>query len=619
MADPPVAPGSTMAEDSPDPWEPLRGHFIGTVSQRLSRRGWKGEPSEIRSQIATPSESKGDLALPIFRWAKSLGMPPGALAKELAEDFPTGPGLAEVTTENGFINVTASVEWLAQRTLGLILSRGNEYGHHPPREEAVCVEHTSANPTGPLHVGRSRNSILGDTLVRVLRARGHPVTVHFYVDDIGRQAATLVWLWRRPPSEWPPEIRARSGVPADGRRPPDLKPDAWRGLPYAAASEYLKSHPEAAEEVARLARLLEEGKLPVEEYRAVPREIMEGVCETLRRVHVSFDEFAWESDFELDGSVRDVLRRLRASPRARIVEGALGIDAHDLGLPKEDAMVFVTRGDGADLYPARDVAYHLSKFRRFARVIDVLGEDHKLHYRGLLALLEAMGEPRRPEAIFYSFVNLPEGRMTTRGGRVVLLDDVLDRACALAREEVRKRRENLSPEEIQDIAEKVGCAAVRFHLLRVQAEKPITFRWEEALSFEGKSAPFLQYAHARACSLLEKARTEAPELLAGRERVARGEPVPFPPGGPEPSEKALLRALSRLPSLVDQVAMSASVHLLALYGHEVAERFNEFYQSLRVLNADPPQRPFRLLLVEASRQVLRNTLDLIGVEAVEAM
>ena len=202
---------------------------------------------------------------------------------------------------------------------------------------------------------------------------------------------------------------------------------------------------------------------------------------------------------------------------------------------------------------------------------------------------------------------------------MVLLDDVLDRACALAREEVRKRRENLSPEEIQDIAEKVGCAAVRFHLLRVQAEKPITFRWEEALSFEGKSAPFLQYAHARACSLLEKARTEAPELLAGRERVARGEPVPFPPGGPEPSEKALLRALSRLPSLVDQVAVSSSVHLLALYGHEVAERFNEFYQSLRVLNADPPQRPFRLLLVEASRQVLRNTLDLIGVEAVEAM
>jgi arginyl-tRNA synthetase len=332
-------------------------------------------------------------------------------------------------------------------------------------------------------------------------------------------------------------------------------------------------------------------------------------------MNVRFDRFVWESDLVVDGSVQRVLERLAASAKAhRAEDGALGVDGRPFGLPEESPFVYATRADGTHLYPARDVAYHLGKFRRAQRVINVLGQDHRLHVQGLFALLDAVGEERRPETLFYGYVNLPEGKMTTRGGRVVLLDQVLDEGRQRARAELEARRPELSKEEREEIAERIGHSAVRYHLLRVQPDKPIVFRWEEALSFEGKSAPFLQYAHARASSLLRKAGETGPDPAA----------LPVPslaevPSVWDPRETALVRSLSRLPGLVDRVAVDGAVHLLAVYGHDLSERFNEFYQSLRVLDADGPVRSLRLALVRCTRQVLANPLDLLGLEALERM
>ncbi len=606
-------PGSPI---SGDPWKDVRARAAGLLYDALAAKGWKGTREEVLRAVEPGPEGRADLAMAMFRIAKPLGLRPEELALEVAKAVPAVPEFTEVQADRGFVNFQIEPRLFAERTLASVLTRKERFGQGHPRPERVCVEHTSANPTGPLHIGRSRNTVIGDTLVRVLKMAGWSVTSQFYVDDVGRQAAMLVWIWTTPVEAWPPEVREAAKLPPDGKRPPDVKADHWYGRAYPPTAAYIKEHPDAARSLAELSENMESGKLPKEEYRRIPQEILEAILASLRRMNASFDEFVWESDFLFDGSVERVAEKVRTSPRYhRTEDGAEAVEASDMGLPKESPWVYFARSDGTFLYPARDVAYHLQKFSRFDRVIDILGEDHKLHARGIAALLDAAGEMRRPEVLTYGFINLPEGRMTTRGGRVVNLDDVLDEAHERAVAEVKKRREDLSTEEVERIAESVGAGAVRFHVLRVQPEKPIVFRWEEALSFEGKSAPFVQYAHARAASLLRKA--------AGSDTGPRLEPSPPSkadiPQAPHPKEIALVRALSQFPSLIEKVAEGRSVHLLALYGHEVAERLNEFYQELRVLNSEPEVRAFRLALVSATRQVLANTLGVIGVDALERM
>lgn len=578
--------------------------------------GWKGSRDDVLKVMEEAPEGKADLALPVFRWSKSTGMRPDALAKKIAESIQPAGEVARVFADGGFVNFTLDARALTSRTLRFILDRGDSYGHGSPKPGLVCVEHTSANPTGPLHVGRSRCAIIGDTFARVLRASGHQVVTQYYMDDVGRQAAMLVWIWSRPTSEWPAEIRDGSKLPPDGIRPPGIKPDLWYGRAYPPTSEYIKGHPDAASELKELTERLEHGKVPPSEYRKIPTEILQGILASVGRMNVTFDEWVWESDFILDGSVDQVAAKIRLSPRYRREEdGAEAVEATDQGLPKESPLVYFTRADGTHLYPARDVAYHQQKFARFDRVIDVLGSDHKLHARGMLALLDAVGQKRKPEVLLYEFINLPEGRMSTRAGRVVNLDDLLDEAHERALSEVRQRRPEMAAEEAEKIAESVGSGAVRFHILRVQPEKTITFRWEEALSFEGKSAPFVQYALARAGSLLRRA-------AGGDDRpMLTVDPIPpeAVPASMDPKEAALVRVLSQLPGNVERVAASGAVHALAVYAHEVAERFNEFYQAVRVLDGEAADRPFRLALVAASYQVLKNTLELIGVDALERM
>ncbi|MDE1835458.1 MAG: arginine--tRNA ligase [Euryarchaeota archaeon] len=598
-----------------DPWGPLRARASEMLRPSLEHAGWKGTVEELARVLEPGPEGKADLAVPMFRWSKTLGKRPDDLAKAIASGITPSPEFPRVSAEGGFVNFHMDLRAFTSTTLRMVLEGKGSYGAGAAKAGSVCVEHTSANPTGPLHIGRSRNTVIGDTLVRVLRAAGWNVVSQFYVDDVGRQAAMLVWIWSKPLSEWPPQIREASHLPGD-ERPPGLKADHWYGRAYPPTAAYIKEHEEAARSLAELSARMESGAMPKEEYRKVPKEILDGILSSLARMHAAFDEFVWESDFLFDGSVERVAEKVRASSRYRRTDdGAEGVDATDFGLPKEAPLAYFRRADGTYLYPARDLAYHLQKFARFDRVIDVLGEDHKLHAKGVAALLEAAGEKRSAEVLTYGFINLPEGRMTTRGGRVVNLDDVLDEAHERAVQEVRKRREDLPSEEVERIAESVGSGAVRFHILRVQPEKPIVFRWEEALSFEGKSAPFVQYAHARACSILRKAGgSETSPMLV----------VPSPaleqiPPTLHPKEEALVRTLSQLPGLIARVSESRSVHLLALYAHEVAERFNEFYQELRVLNSEDEVRPFRLALTCAARQVLANTLAVIGVDALERM
>ena len=586
-----------------DPWEPFVEGFVAGLVGAARATGLELSPSEVRDRLVLSSGPEGDLAFPVHRLAGLARKAPNELAAAIAAAWVPNDLAPAAHAVGAYVNARADDARLTRATLELVLRQGARYGHIAQGSGAVCVEHTSANPTGPFHIGRVRNAIIGDTFARILRAAGAPVTTQYYVDDMGRQAAMITWIWTKPRDAWPTPIRDA----VDGKESAGEKPDAHRGRPYPATSAYLKEHPDAQAEVADLVHRIETGHAPPE-HRALAQSILDGMLASLARLGISFDEFVWESSFLADGSVERVLARLASSPHAVTEEnGALAIDTSGHGLPKESTRVVVRRGNGTSLYVTRDIAYHLAKFARFDRLVDVLGQDHQLHARTLDALLAEIGETRRPEFVIYQDITIPDGgRMSTRGGSAVWLDGLLQEAVDRARREVLARRTDLPPEEVERIAEAVATGAVRYHIVRVAPEKPVVFRWEDALSFEGRSAPFLQYAYARAASVLRKAEGERPPYAFDPARLTDVE------------EQALVRTIASFPRTVAYAARSSHVHAVAGYAHDLADRFNRFYHAVPVLRAEA-ERASRLALVAAVRQTLGNALDLLGVPRLETM
>jgi arginyl-tRNA synthetase len=593
----------SLPSTSPDPWEPFLTVIVAGLTVAFPAVGFPLPKEGVAALLDLDGGPEGEVAFPCHRVAQAVGRRPDEVATELAGAFPASSLVQKVSPKGAYVNFRVDPASLTKSTIDRILSLGNRYGHVEPSGPPVVVEHTSANPTGPFHIGRVRNGIIGDTFARILRAAGTPVTTQYYVDDMGRQAAMITWIWSKPRESWPEPVRRA----VEGEEAPGDKPDLHWGRPYPAVSAFLKENEAARDEVAELVQRIESGD-PPPEHRQRAQSILDGMLQSLARLRITFDELVWESDFVRDGSVDRVLDRLRACPTAvREENGAWAIDASSHRLPKESALLVFQRGNGTSLYITRDIAYHLAKFARFARVVDVLGQDHQLHARCLNALLEEIGETQRPMFVIYQDITVPEGgRMSTRGGSAVWLDHLLAEAVDRARAEVLARREDLAESDVEKIAEAVATGAIRYHIVRAAPDKPVVFRWEDALSFEGRSGPFLQYSYARASSVLRKGEAVQPPYPFEVDRLTH------------PEEAALIRILSRFPRTVAYAARTGHVHAVASYAHELADQFNRFYHAVPVLRSTE-ERASRIALVAAMRQTLGNALDLLGIPPLDAM
>jgi arginyl-tRNA synthetase len=537
-----------------------------------------------------PPEGMGDFAFPCFILAEDLKESPVQIAKEISDRIPADDMFSKVEANGPYVNFHIDIKLLTDTTIRSILNWREEYGSHEETKKTVVLEHTSANPNGPLHVGRARNPIIGDTMTRILKRCGHEVTTEFYVDDMGKQQLTLTWGVENLSIE----------------APENEKPDHQMVRFYQEASKLLESDPKVKEEIDIMLSSYEKGDEAIaKRIHDNCQKVMDGILKSLHRLDINFDSLAWESKYVRDGSVGRVVEALRKLDCTSEEDGALYLDLGEFGIKDQETKFFLTRGDGSSLYSTRDTAYHLDKFARFDEAIDVLGEDHKLKAKAVGICLKLLGADRLPEVIFYSFVSLPEGKMSTRRGRVVNLDDLLDEAVSRARKEVDARREELADELKRGIAEAVGTGAIRYNIIRIQAEKPLVFKWEEALNFEGNSAPFVQYSHARASSILRKATTMKdydPSLLT------------------HPSEIELVKAIARFPSLIKDCGENMCAHPIASYCHELASLFNQFYRDCPVLSAESAELIYaRLALVESSKWVLANALDTLGIVAPEEM
>ncbi|HEC88159.1 MAG TPA: arginine--tRNA ligase [Thermoplasmata archaeon] len=557
------------------PFEKFREEVMQKLSGIIREYGIEAE-----IKLEKPKEI-ADLAFPCFSIAKSIKKNPVKIAEEITGKIK-GEWIEKVESLNGYVNFFINHRKMAKIIIKQINEMGDDFGKLESKNIKIIVEHTSANPNGPLHVGRARNPIIGDTIARLFRFGGYEVRTQYYVDDMGKQVATLFW-----------------GVKNLNISPENKKPDHFYVNFYQKAVNLMEKDEKVKKEIGEIIDKCEKGdKEMLKEIEKVYTKVLEGIIESLKNLNINIDEFVRESKFVLDGSTEEVIKKIEKFPYAEKEGKAIYIDLEPFGIHGREKKFYLTRSDGTSLYATRDIAYHIWKGGQADKMINVLGEDHKLESKFVEVVLKLLNK-KIPEVIFYSFVSLPEGKMSTRKGRVVYLDDLIDEAIERARKEVRKRE--ISKEKLEYIAKNVAIGAIRYNIIKVRAEKPIVFRWEDALNFEGQSAPFIQYSHARCCSILKKTK-----YSGDYEGEYKHE-----------SEIRLMKTIALFPEVVKEGMENRNPSIIAEYAYDVASKFNAFYRDCRVIGSKEEKK--RIALVNATRQVLRNSLSILGIEALEEM
>jgi len=612
-----------------------------------------------------PFPKFGELSSSIsFELAKALHKSPFEIAKRLeeiiAEKVDSSPLVSSVSAEKpGYINFFVDLSKLAFLTINSARTLDSRYGHvETEKPERIIVEHTSANPIHPIHIGHARNSILGDSLARILEARGHRVSRHYYIDDVGRQSAIIAYGYKllgRPKPEGKPDhyigaiysitscmleiYRLKREIEEARKRSEDIdelqilqrRLDDW----IAVAAELKERFPrifdvilnefsKAEDPELEVNRILREYELGEEETKRLIRELsqlcLEGFKQTLSRCGISIDSWDWESEFVWNGDVKWCLEALKRTPYVYEKNGVLELDADavaeslnlketfGIGRDQEIPSLTLIRADGTTLYTTRDIAYSLWKFKRADRVINVIGMEQRLAQIQLKMALCALGyveEAKRLVHFAYNLVRLPGQRMSGRRGRYVTFDELLDEAFARAYSEVSKRSSNLDEETKRRISEIVGVGAVKYALIETDPLKPVVFTWDKVINFEKNSAPYIQYSHARACSILRRIdEIGRADFSSLKERI----------------ERDLILMISRFPEIFLDASENLKPHIIADYANSLADKFNSFYASLPVIKAEPAGlRAARIMLVDAVRITIRNSLDLIGIEAPERM
>jgi arginyl-tRNA synthetase len=572
------------------PFYEAREEIINNLKSLLLVIGYDGE---INLEI--PPIGLGDFALPCFPFTSIIKKNPNEIANDIIKKIEKLKYTEKIEAKGAYINFYLNRDTYNTAIFNSILDNDEKYGYLEKKSQKVIVEHTSANPNGPLHVGRARNPIIGDTIVRIYKAAGYQVKSQFYLDDMGKQVAILAWGVNNIDSKEIP-------------KPIFDKLDHKTVGYYQVGSKLLNEDERTSKEIGIIVKKSEEGdKNTIDLVHKAYGPVLEGINESLNRINITIDDYIPESNFVKDNSANFVVEELKKSKHCGIEDGAYYLDLEPFGIKGRNTNFFFLRKDGTTLYATRDIAYHLWKADHADILINILGEDHKLESKQVEIALNLLNAKKIPKVIFYSFVSLPGGKMSTRRARVVYVDELIDECINLAFKEVKKRRGNdLSEKKMKEIAEIVGIGALRYNIIKVQPEKDIIFKWEEALNFEGNASPYIQYSHARACSILSKKEDEIKNADAKLLKHI--------------SEENLLKILAKFPRIIEESCEGFKPHIIPAYLFEVASHFNKFYRDCPVLpekNVDI--RKARLFLVNATRIVLKNGLNILGIVAPEEM
>ncbi|NUM43935.1 MAG: arginine--tRNA ligase [Anaerolineales bacterium] len=509
-------------------------------------------------------------------------------------------GFSRVEAVKGYLNLYFSTAEYSRRVVDAILIAHDQFGRGVRKNARVMVEYSQPNTHKAFHVGHLRSAILGDVICRILDTAGYDVVRANYFGDIGLHV--IKWLWNY--------MKYHAG-----QHPPAEDVTRWMGELYAEAARRLDENPEFEAEVREVyGRWDRDDHEIVALWKKTRQWSLDGFDEMYRLLNIPFDRLYANSDAEKAG--KEVVQEL-VSKNLAVDERPAGpvivkIDEL-LGLEKEKYRVFVVlRSDGTALYSTEDLALAKIKFSEYPDLVQsiyIVDVRQSLHFQQVFKTLELAGYEWATQCVHlpYELVNLP-GNVTvsSREGTVVLLEDLIREATQRAREVVEQKNPALSEQEKDTVSWQVALGAIKYPLLARDNAKIATFDWETALDFEGQAAPYIQYAHVRANSILRK----AGEVLA--DSVT-------PTFALHPAEVQLIDMLSRIPAEIQRAAAEFKTLHITNLTYQIAKAFSDFYNQCPVLSVDGEVRLFRMRLVAATRQALENLLACLGISAPEVM
>lgn len=558
------------------------------ISKLIDIEGVKHE--EIAALLSAPPDLKlGDCCLPCFRFAKTLRKSPVIIAEELASKITDLPvGIASVSAVNGYLNFQLDRNDEAKRVLDEVLKKGANYGNGCEGEgKTVCIDYSSINIAKPFHIGHLLTTVIGGSLYKIFEKLGYKCIGINHLGDWGTQFGKLISAFKRWCSE---EELAERGMKAlteiyvkfhsEAEKEPSLNDEA---------RAYFKKIEDGDEEANRLFKLFKEVTL-------------KEVKKTYERLNITFDSYNGEAFY--NDKMEPVLKELEERNLLTESEGAKVVDLEKFNMPP----CLIVKADGATLYATRDLAaaFYRKATYDFEKCLYVVAYQQNLHFRQVFKVLELLGKEWYKDLIHVPFgmVSLEDGAMSTRKGKVVLLEDVLNKAVEKSLEIITAKSPDL--EDKEKVAETVGVGAVVFSALYNNRIKDMVFSYDKVLNFDGETAPYVQYTTARCKSVLKKAggynEEEADFNGLNNEESA-----------------AVISCLARFPAAVKSAAEKYEPCNIARYAVELCREYNRFYLNNRIMNEPIGIKTVRAMLTDAVKTVLSESLRLLGVGAPEKM
>ena len=568
----------------------MKQRIAGLVGEMLQAAypDAQGLPEDIAALLEVPPDpAMGDYAFPCFKLSKALRMGPPMIAKKLSEAV-SRPEVARVECVGGYLNFFFNRENFARELLGAVLAAPGKWGASDAGAgKTVCLDYSSINIAKRFHIGHLSTTMIGNSLKRIYDFLGWKTVSINHLGDWGTQFGKMICAYKR----WgDKETVEKGGV------------EEMTKL-YVRFHAEAEKHPELEDEGRAWFKKIEDGD---PEALSIFHWFKDVTLKDAMKVYdvlgVSFDSYAGES-FYADKTDR-VVNELREKGLLKESDGALIVDLEEDNMPP----CLILKRDGTTIYATRDLAaiFYRKDTYHFDKCLYVVAYKQDLHFRQIFKVVEKMGYPlAKDELVHVAFgmVSYEGQSLSTREGHVVYLEDLLRRAQEKALQIIREKSPNLENKE--EAARQVGVGAVVYSTLQNSRIKDIDFWWDRALSFDGETGPYVQYTHARCCSVLRK----TPENLPAPDYAALS----------DDESQALLRLLSRFPEAVSEACLRNEPSIVTRATTEIAKAYNKFYYEHRILDDDPAVTAARIALTQASQQVIKTGLYLIGVAAPERM
>lgn len=573
-----------------------RIYWTDRVCAALEERYQDADAGELRTALAVetpPDVTKGDIAFPMFPFARILRAAPAAIASTVAETLAAGEGAGRVEAVGPYVNVFLNRGSVGAEIVNAALQAGSDYGRSDRLAGSrIMIEFSCPNTNKPLHLGHLRNDAIGESVSRILVAAGADVRKVNLINDRGIHICKSMLAYRRFGDGATPESQG-------------IKSDHFVGDYYVQYARWEKEDTSAEEQAREMLTQWEAGDPEVHElWKRMNGWAIDGIRETYDRTGISFDDTYYESKTYSLGRER-ILAGLENGVFYRDEKGTTWIDLTDIGLDRK----VVLRSDGTSLYLTQDIGTAIRRHEDwpFHRLIYVVASEQRYHFQVLFEVLKRLGLTWAENLyhLAYGMVNLPEGKMKSREGTVVDADDLIDELAGMARREIIEKGRDADLDDVDDTAEKVALAALHYYLLRTGPVKDMVFDPAESLSFNGDTGPYLQYVGARISSMLAK-------------RAIEGLATPVDPESDD--EWRLMHLIAGYPDQVAAAAEGYNPSLLAGYLYEIAKTFSRFYHDHPIAVAeDPVVRNNRLALAGAIMNVMKNGLGLLNIPFVAKM